>query len=522
MKEFMGHDFLLDNPVAMRLYHEHAEKMPIFDFHCHLSPREIYEDKKYRSISEAWLAGDHYKWRLMREFGTDEKYVTGDADDYDKFLAYARVMPYAVGNPIYAWTHLELRRFFGIHELLSEKTAEKIYKECGEKLKTLTARKMIEMSNVRAVCTTDDPADNLEYHKKIAADKSFSVAVHPSFRPDKALHIQAPDFADYMDTLAAAAGMEIHTVDDVIAALHSRAESFSVAVHPSFRPDKALNIELPAYLPYLETLGNTVGYRLDSLAAIEGALAGRIDFFDKAGCLCADHGLEHPVYSPATREEVAAVVDKRLAGGALTADEIAKYKGYINVFLGRHYAKRGWVQQYHIGAIRNNSERNFRTLGPDTGFDAIGDDTFAPALSATLSALDLTGELPKTILYCLNPRDNYLLAAMMNCFQDGKIRGKVQLGSGWWFNDQKEGMRRQLEALMQTGLVSCFVGMLTDSRSFLSYTRHEYFRRILCSELGRLVEQGEYPAENLPLLGSIVEDICYNNAAAYFTKPQGK
>ena len=469
MKEFMGHDFLLDNPVAVRLYHEHAEKMPIFDFHCHLSPREIYEDKKYRSISEAWLAGDHYKWRLMREFGTDEKYVTGDADDYDKFLAYARVMPYAVGNPIYAWTHLELRRFFGIHELLSEKTAEKIYKECGEKLKTLTARKMIEMSNVRAVCTTDDPADNLEYHKKIAADKSFSVAVHPSFRPDK-----------------------------------------------------ALNIELPAYLPYLETLGNTVGYRLDSLAAIEGALAGRIDFFDKAGCLCADHGLEHPVYSPATREEVAAVVDKRLAGGTLTADEIAKYKGYINVFLGRHYAKRGWVQQYHIGAIRNNSERNFRTLGPDTGFDAIGDDTFAPALSATLSALDLTGELPKTILYCLNPRDNYLLAAMMNCFQDGKIRGKVQLGSGWWFNDQKEGMRRQLEALMQTGLVSCFVGMLTDSRSFLSYTRHEYFRRILCSELGRLVEQGEYPAENLPLLGSIVEDICYNNAEAYFTKPQGK
>lgn len=469
MKEFMGHDFLLDNPVAVRLYHEHAEKMPIFDFHCHLSPREIYEDKKYRSISEVWLAGDHYKWRLMREFGTDEKYVTGDADDYDKFLAYARVMPYAVGNPIYAWTHLELRRFFGIHELLSEKTAEKIYKECGEKLKTLTARKMIEMSNVRAVCTTDDPADNLEYHKKIAADKSFSVAVHPSFRPDK-----------------------------------------------------ALNIELPAYLPYLETLGNTVGYRLDSLAAIEGALAGRIDFFDKAGCLCADHGLEHPVYSPATREEVAAVVDKRLAGGTLTADEIAKYKGYINVFLGRHYAKRGWVQQYHIGAIRNNSERNFRTLGPDTGFDAIGDDTFAPALSATLSALDLTGELPKTILYCLNPRDNYLLAAMMNCFQDGKIRGKVQLGSGWWFNDQKEGMRRQLEALMQTGLVSCFVGMLTDSRSFLSYTRHEYFRRILCSELGRLVEQGEYPAENLPLLGSIVEDICYNNAAAYFTKPQRK
>ena len=469
MKEFMGHDFLLDNPVAVRLYHEHAEKMPIFDFHCHLSPREIYEDKKYHSISEAWLAGDHYKWRLMREFGTDEKYVTGDADDYDKFLAYARVMPYAVGNPIYAWTHLELRRFFAIHELLSEKTAEKIYKECGEKLKTLTARKMIEMSNVRAVCTTDDPADNLEYHKKIAADKSFSVAVHPSFSPDK-----------------------------------------------------ALNIDLPTYLPYLETLGNTVGYRLDSLAAIEGALAGRIDFFDKAGCLCADHGLEHPVYSPATREEVAAVVDKRLAGGALTADEIAKYKGYINVFLGRHYAKHGWVQQYHIGAIRNNSERNFRTLGPDTGFDAIGDDTFAPALSATLSALDLTGELPKTILYCLNPRDNYLLAAMMNCFQDGKVRGKVQLGSGWWFNDQKEGMRRQLEALMQTGLVSCFVGMLTDSRSFLSYTRHEYFRRILCSELGRLVEQGEYPAENLPLLGSIVEDICYNNAAAYFTKPQGK
>lgn len=463
MKEFMGEDFLLGSKTASTLYYDYAVKMPIFDFHCHLSPKEIYEDKTYRTLTEVWLGGDHYKWRLMREFGIPERLVTGDGPDEEKFRAYAEMMPYAVGNPVYAWTHLELRRFFGIEEVLTPETADRIYKEANEKLKTLSARKMILESNVRTLCTTDDPTDTLEYHIALKEDKTFPVRVLPAFRPDK-----------------------------------------------------ALAIDQPAFRTWLSRLEETVGYPVDSYEKLTRALASRIDFFDEVGCVCSDHGLDTVMYAPADEAELSRIFAKARGGEPLTVCEIEKYKGNLLLCLGRLYRKKGWVQQYHIGALRNNSARRLKAIGPDTGFDAINDATFAPKLAALLSALDETDELPKTILYCLNPRDNEVLASLINCFQDG-IPGKVQFGSGWWFNDQRDGMSRQMEALMQVALISKFVGMLTDSRSFLSYTRHEYFRRILCTKLGALVENGEYPAD-LGTLGKIVEDICYRNAERFFTK----
>lgn len=464
MKDFMNEDFLLHTATARTLYHTYAEKMPVFDFHCHLSPKEIYEDKKYRSLTEVWLGGDHYKWRLMRQMGIEERLITGDAPDEEKFRAYAAVMPYAVGNPIYGWTHLELRRYFGIYDILCAETADKIYREAGEKLQTLTARKLITMSNVRTICTTDDPADDLFYHIEIAKDKAFPVTVLPSFRPDK-----------------------------------------------------ALNIERGTFRTWLETLGGVVGYPIDTLDALERALSERVDFFDSVGCCVSDHALDEVLYEPASRAEASAVLERALAGRVLSYSEVSRYKGYLLIYLGKLYHRKNWVQQYHIGALRNNSPRNFKTLGPDTGFDAINDATFAPKLAAILGTLDETDELPKTILYCLNPRDNEVLAAMINCFQGSAVPGKLQFGSGWWFNDQKDGMYRQMNALMSVALISRFVGMLTDSRSFLSYTRHEYFRRILCDILGNLIEEGEYP-NDIAFVGKIVEDICYRNAVEYFAK----
>lgn len=464
MKEFLGKDFLLDSECASKLYYDYAAKMPIYDFHCHLNPKEIYEDKKYRSLTEVWLGGDHYKWRLMRQFGVEEKYITGDASDEEKFRKYAETMAYAIGNPIYSWTHLELRRFFGIEDILTPETADKIYREANEKLQTLTARRLIEMSDVKALCTTDDPVDSLEYHTLIAND-----------------------------------------------------ESFNVIVRPSFRPDKAMKIDQETFLPWLRQLEEVVGYPVNSFVLLKKALFQRAIFFDKVGCVCSDHGLDTFEYLPATDEELEAIFAKALRGEKLDADEVEKHKGALLIALGKMYHELGWVQQYHIGALRNNSERCYRALGPDTGYDAINDRNFAPKLSAVMNELDKTDELPKTVLYCLNPRDNETLAAMMNCFQSGGVKGKIQFGSGWWFNDQKDGMQRQMEALMQVGLISQFVGMLTDSRSFLSYTRHEYFRRILCSKLGALIEGGEYPCD-LEFVGKIVEDICYNNANRYFNK----
>ena len=463
MKEFLGNDFLLDSPAARELYFGYAEKMPIYDFHCHLNPKEIYEDKRYRSLTEVWLGGDHYKWRLLRQFGIDERYITGDATDEEKFAAYAKTMPYCIGNPIYSWTHLELRRFFGIEDVLTPETADSIYARANEQLSELTARKLIKMSNVKALCTTDDPVDSLEYHVLLSYD-----------------------------------------------------EDFDVTVRPSFRPDKAMKIDQATFIPWIKQLGEVVGYPIDSFVTLKKALLQRAYFFDKVGCVCSDHGLDTFDYLPSTPEECEAIFAKGIAGETLTSDEIEKYKGALLIALGKIYNELGWVQQYHIGALRNNSQRMFERLGPDTGYDAINDTNFAPKLSAVMNELDKTGELPKTVLYCLNPRDNETLAAMMNCFQGG-VRGKIQFGSGWWFNDQKDGMQRQMESLMQVGLISQFVGMLTDSRSFLSYTRHEYFRRILCSKLGDLMENGEYPYD-VKFVGKIVEDICYNNAAAYFAK----
>ena len=464
MKKFMDDSFLLDTETAEKLYNEHAAKMPIFDFHCHISVAEIWEDKKFSSITEAWLGGDHYKWRLMREMGIDEKYITGDAPAVEKFRKYAEIMPYFLGNPIYHWTHLELRRFFGINDLLSASTADSIYERANAQLDRLTAREMIRMSGVKKIYTTDDPVDDLCCHKLLAADKSFETEVYPAFRPDK-----------------------------------------------------ALNIERETFVPYIAKLSEVSGIKIDGIASLCDALKARIDYFDGVGCVCSDHALDRVMYEPADEETVDAVVKKVLAGAHPTECEEAQFKGFLLVFLGREYARRGWVQQYHIGAMRNNSSRNYGTLGPDTGFDAIGDATFAPKLSALLDALDATDELPKTILYCLNPRENEVLAALMNCFQRAGTAGKLQLGSGWWFNDQKDGMEKQMTALSNVALISKFVGMLTDSRSFLSYTRHEYFRRILCNYIGGLVERGEYP-DDMATVGKIVEDICYNNAINYFRK----
>ncbi|ADU22661.1 glucuronate isomerase [Ruminococcus albus] len=464
MKSFMDKDFVLKNPTAITLYENYAKDMPIFDFHCHLSVEEIYNDKKFSSITECWLGGDHYKWRLMREMGVDESYITGDKSDLDKFMKYAEVMPYAIGNPIFHWTHMELRRYFDIEDILSPKTAKDIFDKCNEKLTTLTARKMISMSGVKKLFTTDDPIDDLHFHKLLAED-----------------------------------------------------DSFDVEVYPAFRPDKAINIELPTFVPYIAKLADAADVRIDDIDSLCKALTNRIEFFDKAGCVCSDHALDVVMYKPADKAKVDKILKKALNGDDLTYDEIEQYKGYILVHLGKQYSRLGWVQQYHIGALRNNSRRYMSLLGPDTGFDAIEDQTFAKKLSLLLDELDSTDELPKTILYCLNPRDNEVLATIMNCFQQGGVVGKMQFGSAWWFNDQKDGMEKQLTALSQLGLVSKFIGMLTDSRSFLSYTRHDYFRRILCNMFGTLIEDGEYPAD-IDFVGEIVKDICYNNAIAYFTK----
>ncbi len=464
MKEFLGNDFVLSTETAKKLYHDYAENMPIFDFHCHLPVQHIYEDKKFSSVTEVWLGGDHYKWRLMREFGVDESYITGNKSDWEKFQKFAEVLPYAIGNPIYVWSHLELSRFFGINEVLCPESAKRIFDQANAKLQTLTARKLIVGSNVTKLFTTDDPVDDLHYHKLIKQDPTFSVEVYPAFRPDK-----------------------------------------------------AINIELDGYREYVGKLSAVCGYPICDIHSLCQALTDRINYFHSVGCVCSDHALDVVMYQPATEEEVDKIVKLALGGGKLTREQVEMYKGFILVHLGKQYAAHKWVQQYHIGALRNNSSRYMRLLGADTGFDAIEDQPFASKLAHLLNELDQTDELPKTILYCLNPRDNEVLAALINCFQQSGVSGKMQFGSAWWFNDQKDGMTRQLTALMQVGLLSKFVGMLTDSRSFLSYTRHEYFRRILCEMLGNLIENGEYPC-NIEFVGKVVQDVCYNNAMQYFSK----
>lgn len=468
MKEFMDRDFLLDTDTAKTLYHEHAEKMPIIDYHCHLQPKEIYEDKKFRNLAEVWLGagdryGDHYKWRALRARGYAEDSISGSDDDYKKFLQFAESMPYFVGNPLYHWSHLEMRRYFGINEIINEKNAKTIWDKANKVLEKLTAREMMYKFNVKVVCTTDDPVDSLEWHKKMNADETLKVKVRPAFRPDKAINIELSWFKDWINQLGDVVKRPIKTLDDLC-----------------------------------------------------GALAERIKYFDDMGSKLSDHALDTVCYAPASHAEADKIFRKAMKGGKISAEEQDKYKGYILVYLAKEYAKYGWVQQYHIGALRNNSKSMLEKIGPDTGFDAIEDSVYMEKLSALLGKLDRDGNMPKTILYCLNPRDNYALTVLAGCFQKEGVKGRVQVGTAWWFLDQLDGMKQNLETLMQVGLVAQSVGMLTDSRSFLAYPRHEYYRRLLCRMLGNLVESGQYPAEELPRLGKIVEDICYNNAVEYF------
>ncbi len=468
MKDFMDEDFLLDSEPAKKLYHEHAEKMPIIDYHCHLSPQEIYEDKKFRNLTEVWLGagdrkGDHYKWRALRARGYEEDSISGPDDDYKKYLQFVSSMPYFVGNPLYHWSCLEMRRYFDITDDINERNAEKIWNEANKKLETLTAREMMYKFNVLAVCTTDDPTDSLEWHAKMKADKTMKTVVRPTFRADKALDVEAEGFSEWVQKLAEVSGVKIKTLADLCEALKKR-----------------------------------------------------IDFFDSVGGRLSDHSLSKVYYAPSTYEEANAVFLKGMKKQSVTESDKDRYKGYVLVFLAGEYDKRGWAQQYHIGAMRNNSRAALETLGPDTGFDAMGDSCCMEKLSGLLGEMDGRGALPKTILYCLNPKDTYAMTVLAGCFQKEGVKGRVQMGTAWWFLDQQDGMRKNLETLMQVGLISQSVGMLTDSRSFLAYPRHEYYRRILCSMLGHLVDSGQYPESEMETLGKIVEDICYNNANEYF------
>lgn len=466
MKKFMDESFQLENKTAQILYEKYAKTMPIFDYHCHLSPKDIYENRKFKDITEAWIVdgvyGDHYKWRIMRARGVGEEYITGSKSSFEKFMQWAKTIPYAIGNPLYHWVHMELKQYFGIDKVLCEATGSEIYDECNKKLETLTARKMIESNNVKVIYTTDDPIDSLEYHLKLSDDQSFKTKVYPAFRPDH-----------------------------------------------------AINIDKNEFITWLNKLSEVVGYQITNIDLFQRALAERMDFFAKVGCVLSDHALDEVCYQSAEKPEVAEIFIKRLNNQELTAEDLAKYKGYLLLFLGREYAKRNWVQQYHINALRNNSSKILKQIGPDTGFDSINDSNFIKPLALILDTLDRTNQLPKTILYSLNSKDYETLATLANCFNCKNIHNKVQFGAAWWFNDQLDGMKKQLTILANMGLLCNFVGMLTDSRSFLSYPRHDYFRRLLCSYFGTLIENGEYP-NDLEFVGKIVQDICYNNAVEYF------
>ncbi|PZD93779.1 glucuronate isomerase [Paenibacillus sambharensis] len=466
MKPFLDEDFLLSNNTAVTLFHDYAKQMPIIDYHCHLSPQEIYENKSFKNLTEVWLYGDHYKWRAMRTNGIEETLVTGgqDASDYDRYMAWAKTVPQTLGNPLYHWSHLELQRFFGVHELINEKNADSIWEAVNGKLEAggYAARDLITKSNVEVICTTDDPTDSLEHHIKIKDIPGFHTKILPSFRPDKALELRRPTF-----------------------------------------------------LPWIGKLEEASGSSITNYAQLLGALESRIAFFHTAGCRVSDHALDTVPYAEASETEVAAIFTKALNGGAVSLEEEQKYKTYTLLFLGRQYAERGWAMQYHMHASRNNNTRMFETLGPDTGYDSIHDGSLAYPLAKLLDALDRDNALPKTILYSLNPTDNDVLAAVIGSFQGGGVAGKIQFGSAWWFNDTKDGMLDQLRALSNMGLLSRFIGMLTDSRSFLSYPRHEYFRRIVCNLLGQWVENGEVP-HDMELLGGMVQNISYHNAKRYF------
>lgn len=460
----MDKDFLLSTETARQLYHDHAAGCPIIDYHCHVSPKEIYEDKRFKNITDVWLSGDHYKWRLMRSDGIDERYITGDASDYEKFVKFASVLPKAIGNPMYHWCHLELKEYFGYTGILSEKTAHEVWELTEKKLSedNMSVRGIIEKSNVQFIGTTDDPTDSLEWHKKLMEDNSFKTVVAPSFRPDKALGIDKAGWKEYIATLADVCGIEI-----------------------------------------------------DSIEALKKALSMRIKYFNEAGCKASDHGLDHMVFAEADECELDRIMKKGLSGEAVSAAETEGFKTHLLMFCAAEYSKIGWVMQIHYNCLRNPNAKMFSRLGPDTGFDCIGPENGSEKLARFLSRLFELDALPKTVIYSLDGSDNSFIDSLIGSFQGTEIAGKLQHGSAWWFNDNLQGMREQLISLANLSILGNFIGMLTDSRSFLSYTRHEYFRRILCELLGQWVENGEYPAD-IDTLSTIVKGICHDNASAYF------
>ena len=464
MKEFMDKDFLLETPTAQRLYHDYAEKQPIIDYHCHVDPKEIFENRRFQNIYQTWLEGDHYKWRVMRSNGVEERYITGDASEREKFQKFAEALPKAIGNPMYHWCHLELRTYFGYQGVLNGETAQEVWDLSEKKLKEdgMDVRGIIRQSNVAMIGTTDDPTSTLEWHKRLKEDASFPVTVTPSFRPDK-----------------------------------------------------ALNIEKPGWKAFIQELGASAGVEITSLETLEQALKNRMDAFTQAGCRAADHGLDYVPYREASRQDVDAILQKGLKDEAVTLEETEQFKTALLVFCAEQYAKMGWVMQIHYNCMRNPNSAMFARLGPDCGFDCMNNVNCGGALYALLDRLYRTGSLPKTILYSLNPGENEMLDTMIGAFQGTEAAGKLQHGSAWWFNDNKTGMQDQLISLANLSLLGNFIGMLTDSRSFLSYTRHAYFRRILCNLVGGWIENGEYPAD-LDAAGALVADICYHNAKRYF------
>ena len=466
MKKFMDEDFLLNTDTAKHLFNDHAtmRKIPVIDYHCHINPKEIWEDKQFTNITQVWLGGDHYKWRQMRTNGVEEKYITGDASDYEKFEKWAETMPKLIGNPLYHWSHYELRYYFGYEGNLNPDTCKEVWDLVNAKLSTpeFSARNLIRMSNVKLICTTDDPIDNLEYHKKIKEDESFDVKVLPAWRPDKAMYIEKPDFASYIKKLSEVSGVSITGFD-----------------------------------------------------TLKEALKIRMDYFAEVGCNVSDHGLLYVMHAPASDGEADSIMKRALSGEKIEGEDELKYKTAFMLFVAREYHRRNWVMQLHYGVKRDNNGYMYSKIGPDTGFDCINDYTPSAQLADFLNALASTDEIPKTIVYSLNPTDNAAIGTVIGCFQGGGIKNRIQQGSAWWFNDHLNGMTEQMKSLASLSCLGNFIGMLTDSRSFLSYTRHDYFRRIMCNLIGDWVENGEYPNEE-KLLKEIVRGISYNNTVEYF------